>query len=102
MLHAAKLSILGGVIAIAFLGEANACMFSTDCEAGSHCQKSLGELYGVCVGGIHPGNRYDQKPIHSPSYPKYGDTCRFNTDCGPGTECVKTGGIYGTCMRIRW
>lgn len=80
-----------------------ACEFNTDCEPGSKCLKASGSLYGVCVGGISPGNRNDQQPGYSPTDTNrtYGDTCQFNTDCGPGSLCVKSGGIYGTCMRNR-
>lgn len=103
MIHVAKLLVLSGIIVFAFLGEANACQFNTDCEPGSKCLKASGSLYGVCVGGISPGNRNDNQPVYSPTDPNntYGDTCQFNTDCGPGSVCVKSGGIYGTCMRRR-
>ena len=82
---------------------ANACSFDTDCEPGSKCLKSSGSIYGVCVGGISPGNKYDREPVYAPTDPNrtYGNTCSFNTDCGPGSVCVKSGGIYGTCMRGR-
>ena len=79
----------------------NACQFNTDCAPGSVCLKAAGALYGVCAGGISPGNRNDRQPVYSPTDPNrsYGDTCQFSTDCGPGSVCVKSGGLYGTCMR---
>ena len=80
---------------------AEACQFNTDCEPGSRCVKAASALYGVCFGGLFPGNRNDDKPVYSPLDPNrtYGDTCQFNTDCGPGSRCVKRGGIYGVCLR---
>jgi len=80
---------------------AMACQFDTDCNPGSRCVKSSGSIYGVCVGGISPGNSNDRAPAYSPLdiNRTYGDTCQFDTDCGPGSQCVKGGGIYGTCMK---
>jgi hypothetical protein len=104
MTRVAKLVILSGIIAFAFLGNADACQFDTDCALGSKCQKASGSLYGVCVGGISPGNSNDRQPVYSPTDPNktYGDTCQFDTDCGPGSMCVKSAGIYGTCMRRKY
>ena len=80
-----------------------ACSFDTDCSPGSKCAKSSGSIYGVCLGGISPGNRNDKEPVYSPLDVNgtYGNTCSFNTDCGPGSVCVKKGGIEGVCMRGR-
>ncbi len=33
-----------------------ACEFVNDCSPGSKCIKENGQLYGVCIGGISPGN----------------------------------------------
>jgi hypothetical protein len=95
--------ILAAVLATGVCSTANACSFDTDCQPGSKCLKSSGSLYGVCVGGISPGNRNDRAPVYAPTDPNktYGNTCSFDTDCGPGSVCVKSGGIYGTCMRGR-
>lgn len=80
-----------------------ACSFDTDCSPGSKCIKASGDIYGICVGGILPGNKHDEQPVYSPTDPNrtYGDTCSFDTDCGPGSVCVKGSGIYGTCMKRR-
>jgi len=91
-------------LALTLSSGADACEFDTDCEPGSKCLKSDGQLYGVCVGGISPGNANDRVPVESPLDPNgtVGNTCEFNTDCGPGSQCVKpNGGIYGTCLRSR-
>lgn len=79
-----------------------ACMFDTDCNPGSKCLKKQGSLYGICAGGINPGNNHDQNPVYSPTDPNgtTGNTCSFDTDCGPGSKCLKTSGqIYGVCLR---
>ena len=97
------LSFLVLVLNISIITTVRACSFDTDCEPGSKCLKKSGSIYGVCVGGISPGNSNDRRPVYSPRdiNGTYGNTCSFNTDCGPGYVCVKSGGIYGTCMRGR-
>lgn len=82
--------------------QAWSCSFDTDCEVGSKCVKKGGSIYGVCVGGLSPGNDNDKVPVYAPLdiNKTYGNTCSFDTDCGPGSECVKSnGGINGTCMK---
>lgn len=81
-----------------------ACSFDTDCQPGSICLKASGSIYGICTGGLWPGNKHDREPVYDPLdlNRTYGDTCSFNTDCGPGSVCVKSSGsIYGTCMKER-
>lgn len=78
-----------------------ACSFDTDCQAGSHCLKSSGSIYGVCAGGLFPGNTHDQQPVHAPLDldRTYGNTCSFDIDCGVSNRCVKSSGsITGVCM----
>jgi hypothetical protein len=85
-------------------GIANACQFDTDCEVGSKCLKQSGQLDGMCVGGLNPGNRHDRTPYSNDLdiNKTEGNTCSFDTDCGPGSKCMKgSGQIYGTCMRRR-
>ena len=90
------------VVATLVPGAASSCAFDTDCNPGSKCAKASGQIYGVCVGGISPGNKFDRQPVYSPLDPNRttGNTCSFDTDCGPGSKCVKSGGsIYGACLR---
>jgi hypothetical protein len=82
-----------------------ACMVTSDCEAGSRCVKPGGGLYGVCRGGLQPGNANDRQPVRAPSVldlnGTYGNTCRFDIDCGMSSKCVKrrtNSGILGTCV----
>ena len=80
------------------------CAFDTDCNPGSKCRKASGQIYGVCFGGIMPGNSNDRQPIYSPLDPNrtVGNTCSFDIDCGPGSRCMKdSGAIYGACIRLR-
>lgn len=92
------------ILAIALLAAnvAWGCQFDTDCNARSTCLKDASSIYGVCAGGIHPGNSGDRKPVYSPTDPNrtVGNTCQFNTDCGPGSKCLKSSSsIYGFCAR---
>lgn len=85
-------------------GAAWACMFDTDCGVGSKCIKASGSIYGVCAGGLSPGNRYDRKPVYAPLDldKTYGNTCSFDLDCGIGNKCLKSrGSIQGVCVKRR-
>ena len=81
--------------ALAFLSSpALACEFNTDCEPGSQCLKTSGNIYGVCAGGIEPGNRNDRVPVEDPLDLNHstGNTCSFDVDCGVNAKCVKSNG----------
>lgn len=99
------MKLLKILTSIAFLLPATifACSFDTDCNPGSKCAKASGSIYGVCLGGISPGNSNDREPVRAPLdiNGTYGNTCSFDVDCGPGSACVKRGGIEGVCMRGR-
>lgn len=74
----------------------NTCQFNTDCSIGSQCIKN-GGLYGVCFGGMNPGNSYDRQPA-TDFQGGAGWTCSFNTDCDIGYACVKSG-LQGVCLK---
>ncbi len=88
-------------------GMAGACVFDTDCRVGSRCIKASGSMwsmYGVCAGGLSPGNRYDRKPVYAPLDldKTYGNTCSFDPDCGISNKCLKSrGSIQGVCVKRR-
>jgi hypothetical protein len=89
------------VVLFMWTTHAVACSFDTDCSPGSRCIKSPGNIYGVCMGGLFPGNKNDSTPVYAPTDPNrtYGNTCTFDTDCGPGSKCLKGSGIEGTCIK---
>ncbi len=90
------------ILSSIFLSQSLACSFDTDCEVGSKCVKAPGSIYGVCKGGLFPGNENDDEPVYAPLDldGTYGNTCQFDTDCGISNVCVKSGGsIYGVCMK---
>ena len=81
-----------------------ACSFDVDCSPGSKCMKARGDIYGVCAGGLFPGNNNDRQPVRAPLdiNQTYGNTCSFDIDCGPGSKCLKDrGAIDGVCVRGR-
>ena len=92
--------ILVGLALWLTISSATACSFDTDCSPGSRCLKAPGSIYGVCAGGLFPGNSNDRQPVYSPLdlNKTYGNTCSFDVDCGPGSSCLKEGSIYGVCI----
>jgi hypothetical protein len=94
------------LFAFTFLGSTrvNACSFDTDCEVGSRCAKAPGALYGLCVGGLFPGNNNDRTPVYDPLDldGTVGNTCSFDVDCGVSNRCLKSSSsIDGVCVRRR-
>ena len=78
-----------------------ACQYDFDCQTGSRCMKESGNIYGICQGGMNPGNANDQLPITDPLDldQTVGDTCQFDIDCGVSNVCIKESGyIIGVCI----
>lgn len=100
-----KLRSILFALAIVCPSAAFACSYDSDCSPGSKCVKDTAQPYGVCMGGMYPGNKNDMQP--APSYTNsdqqtYGDTCSLDSDCGPGLQCRKdTGALDGVCIRAR-
>ena len=65
---------------------------------------SKGNIYGICAGGMNPGNNNDRVPVRDPLDldRTYGNTCSFDTDCGVSNKCYKERGqIKGVCVKGR-
>ena len=88
---------------LVFLSNASyGCSFDTDCQVGSKCLKQNGQIVGVCIGGLFPGNKNDRTPVKDwlDINGTVGNTCSFDVDCGPGSACIKSrGAIEGVCLR---
>lgn len=89
-------------IMLGFVPLTLACQFDTDCDIGSKCLKRGFSMYGICIGGMNPGNSHDQKPVYAPMHlegNKYGNTCSNDFDCGFSFKCMKgSSALKGTCM----
>ena len=114
-------TLLTYVLMVFASSHALACQFDTDCGIGSTCKKSGYGPYGVCQGGMNPGNAYNRQKTYDPMDMNRGligsgstgdargghidedgtrgDTCNFDVDCGVGSSCVKSAySINGVCM----
>ena len=90
------------ILLLALPATASACMTFSDCEIGSKCVKRGGNIYGVCKGGMSPGNAHDKRPVYDPMDPDgtYGDACTSDVNCGIASRCARRHGAgEGTCVR---
>lgn len=104
MIWTRSLSVL--FVTAALLGSSSAwgCVFGSDCAVGSRCLKKDGAVYGVCVGGLHPGNENDRRPVEkSGDIDKtFGNTCSYDMDCGLKNKCLRRSGkMQGICVTRR-
>lgn len=77
-----------------------ACQFDTECMPGSSCVKSANGLFGVCAGGLSPGNANDRNPPpRVDSSDKRGMPCSFDLECGIGGRCEKGTLVKGVCVK---
>ena len=65
-----------------------ACMYDTQCEAGTMC------LNGACVR-VHSSDDADVPVKQNPSK---GKTCSSDGDCVEGARCIKGSGPSGVCL----
>jgi len=80
------------------------CSFDGDCKVGSKCVKRHDAIYGVCAGGMSPGNDNDRQPVSKTLDPDgtFGNTCSFDIDCGVKNRCLKREGrMAGVCIPRR-
>jgi hypothetical protein len=93
-------------VTAAVLGTSSAwgCITPSDCAVGSRCLKKDGGIYGVCVGGLHPGNENDRRPVAKPfdADKTFGNTCSYDMDCGLKNRCLRRPGkMQGICVSRR-
>lgn len=92
------------VYSLLFCSAAFSCAFDLDCAPGSKCVKNPGSIYGICYGGMMPGNANDEQPVFAPLdlNGSVGNTCGFNLDCGLNMICLKQGSnLQGVCLPRR-
>ena len=65
-----------------------ACMYDSQCEAGTVC------LNGACVRVHSSGD--DDVPVKQ--NPSKGKTCSSDDDCDEGARCIKGSGLGGVCL----
>ena len=91
-----QILLWGAILMMSYSYHAMACQFNSDCEIGSKCIKN-GGIYGYCMGGMYPGNSYDEQPATN-LRGGGGHTCSFDLDCEIGYTCLKSG-LNGVCIR---
>jgi hypothetical protein len=105
MIISAAIKLLAFVpVLIASALPAFGCITDVDCRLDSRCFKEPRELYGVCAGGLRPGNRNDKYPVRNLRDVEgtVGNTCLVNADCGSTNRCLKSNPYgKGVCARRR-
>ena len=93
-----SVSLLAGLLGT---GVAGACAFDNDCSSGGKCVKDFGASYGVCYGGLRPGNDGDRRPGPQRGDPNHtaGNSCRVDVECGPKSACLVAPNSHeGVCV----
>ena len=67
-------SLLAGLLSS---GAAVACQSDLDCSGGGKCLKDFGAFYGICYGGMRPGNDGDRRPGPQENDPNHTSHLRF-------------------------
>lgn len=81
-------------------GQSAACSFDTDCQAGSHCIRPSGAIYGVCAGEFSRETIVPQPFYPPPDLEMLGNRCTLDIDCGLNNRCLKTAATNdGVCVR---
>jgi hypothetical protein len=98
------------VIAFVLPAPALCCSFTADCAPGSVClnvPSNPHPEFGVCIGGLSPGNDHDRDPVLPTKGIQdvdgtYGNTCLSDSGCGTDSKCAKDpGAIQGVCLSRR-
>jgi hypothetical protein len=77
-----------------------ACSFDADCQAGSHCIRPSGAIYGVCAGEFSRETIVPQPFYPPPDLEMIGNRCTLDIDCGLNNRCLKTAATNdGVCVR---
>jgi hypothetical protein len=77
-----------------------ACTFDADCQAGSHCIRPSGAIYGVCAGEFSRETNVPQPFYPPPDLEMIGNRCTLDIDCGLNNRCLKSAGTNdGVCIR---
>ncbi len=80
--------------------QAVACSFDADCQAGSHCIRPSGAIYGVCAGEFSRETNVPQPFYPPPDLEMIGNRCTLDIDCGLTNRCLKSAKTDdGVCIR---